>query len=221
MIDLHMHSIWSDGVLVPAELVQRARIKGVRAMAITDHVDHSNVRTVVPALVRFCRDMKKHLDILVLPGMEITHVPPAAIGALAREGRKLGAKWIAVHGESPVEPVPAGTNTAAIVAGVDLLAHPGIIDPDDVKLAAKKGVALEITSRKGHSLGNGRVAALGKKHGAVLILNTDTHEPGDLIDLDFARTVALGAGLSNDDFRRMLAASESLVKKAIKRRPAK
>ena len=65
-----------------------------------------------------------------------------------------------VHGETPVEPVPAGTNHAAINAGVDLLAHPGIIAEEDVKLAAAKGVALEITARKGHSLGNGRVAAL-------------------------------------------------------------
>ena len=217
MIDLHMHTIWSDGVLVPAELVQRARKMGIRAMAITDHVDHSNIATVVPAIAKFCRKMDKLTDIMVLPGMEITHVPPRAIGELARLGRKLGAKWIVVHGETPVEPVPEGTNHAAIMAGVDLLAHPGLIEPDDVKLAAQKGVALEISARQGHSLGNGRVAFLGKLFAAALILNSDSHAPEDLIDRDFARVVALGAGLVDEDFKAMMSRSESLVKKARQR----
>jgi putative hydrolase len=221
MIDLHMHTLWSDGVLVPAELCQRARHKGVRAMAITDHVDHSNIGPVVTALVKFCRSMEKESGIIVLPGFEITHVPPGSIAGLAAAGRRLGAKWVVVHGETPVEPVPAGTNHAAILAGVDLLAHPGIISEEDVKLAAKKGVALEISARKGHSLGNGRVASLGLRHGAVLVLNTDAHAPEDLIDAAFARVVALGAGLAGRDFSAMLAASEALVKKAMKRRAKK
>ena len=116
MIDLHMHSIWSDGVLVPAELVQRACFKGIRIMAITDHVDHSNIDLVVPAISKFCRELGRRLPIKVIPGMEITHVPPATIKDLAVRGRKKGAKWIVVHGETPVEPVPEGTNLAAIKA---------------------------------------------------------------------------------------------------------
>ena len=218
MIDLHMHTTWSDGALVPAELCQRARHKGVRALALTDHVDHSNLDLVVPALVKFCRRMVELTDLVVLPGCELTHVPPAAIAQLAALARKLGAQWVVVHGETPVEPVPPGTNHAAIMARVDLLAHPGIISPEDVKLAAQNHVALEISARKGHSLGNGRVAALAKKHGAALILNTDAHAPDDLIDVEFARTVALGAGLAAADFKAMLAASAALVKKARQKR---
>jgi len=221
MIDLHMHTTWSDGVLVPAELVQRARVKGVTAMAITDHVDHSNLDVVVPALVRFVKEMDKLADVIVIPGLEITHVPPAGIAGLARKARKLGAGLGVVHGETVVEPVPAGTNRAAIEAGVDILAHPGPIAEDDVKLAAEMGVTLEITSRKGHSLTNGRVAALAKRHGAAMVVNTDAHAPGDLIDKKFARTVALGAGLSGRDFKAMFARSEELVKQALKRRRGK
>ncbi len=218
MIDLHMHSIWSDGALVPAELVQRARQKGLRAMAITDHVDSSNLETVAGAVADFCRRMKKHCDIILVPGIEITHVPPDTIKHLAAGGRRLGAKWIVVHGQTIVEPVPEGTNRAAIEAGVDLLAHPGLVSEEEVKLAVKRGVALEVSARKGHCLANGRVAALGKKHGATLVLNTDAHEPEDLIDVGFARKVALAAGLSPDDFRQMIAASEALVKKVMRRK---
>ena len=220
MIDLHTHSIFSDGALVPAELAQRAFARGVTALAITDHVDHSNVGIVVPAIVRFCREMADG-DIILLPGMEITHVPPAKIAALAAEGRRLGAAIVVVHGETVVEPVAPGTNHAAIVAGVDILAHPGLLSAEDAALAAAKGVCLEITARKGHSLTNGRVAALASAAHAGLVLNTDAHQPEDLIDLDFARVVALGAALSDSDFEAMLLNSRRLVDRARRRKGKK
>jgi histidinol phosphatase-like PHP family hydrolase len=218
MIDLHTHSIWSDGELIPAELVQRASAVGVTVLAITDHVDHSNLDTVVPALARFASAMARLGHLTVLPGCELTHVPPAGIADLAKKARALGAKLVVVHGETVVEPVPAGTNQAALLADVDILAHPGLVTEEEVKLAAKKGVALEISARKGHSLANGRVAALAQKHGAALVLNTDAHGPGDLIGADFARVVALAAGLAPGDFDAMLAFSRGLAARALKRR---
>jgi hypothetical protein len=36
-IDLHTHSLWSDGALAPAELVRRAAERGVRIQALSDH----------------------------------------------------------------------------------------------------------------------------------------------------------------------------------------
>jgi predicted metal-dependent phosphoesterase TrpH len=38
--DLHLHTLFSDGVLTPGELVQRARLAGLTAIALTDH-DHT------------------------------------------------------------------------------------------------------------------------------------------------------------------------------------
>ena len=35
--DLHLHSTYSDGVLTPVQLVEKAAALGVTAMAITDH----------------------------------------------------------------------------------------------------------------------------------------------------------------------------------------
>jgi len=37
MIDLHMHSTFSDGTLTPAQLVERAKQNNIEVMAITDH----------------------------------------------------------------------------------------------------------------------------------------------------------------------------------------
>ncbi len=48
MIDLHTHSIFSDGELIPAELIRRAVAHGYSALAITDHVDQSNIDLVIP-----------------------------------------------------------------------------------------------------------------------------------------------------------------------------
>lgn len=211
MIDLHTHTTWSDGVLIPAEMVQRARAKGLTGLALTDHVDESNLELVVPALVRFCAGLSGGSPLPVRPGMELTHVPPAQIRRLVRRGRELGARLVIMHGETLVEPVPAGTNRAAILAGVDILAHPGLIREAEVRLAAQRGVALEISARKGHCLANGHVARLAKKFGAALVLNTDAHGPEDLIDLDFALCVARAAGLGRADFRRMQSVSLRLL----------
>jgi histidinol phosphatase-like PHP family hydrolase len=203
MIDLHTHSLFSDGELLPSELVRRASVIGCQAVAITDHADSSNLDWVIPRMVQVCRDLKAHWQVRAIPGVELTHIPPDLISPLTIRARTLGAQIVLVHGETIVEPVPPGTNQQAIAAGVDILAHPGLIAEEEVVLAREKGVFLEITARKGHSLTNGHVARLAKKVGASLVLNTDTHAPDDLISQDYALKIAMGAGLTNEDFERM------------------
>ena len=43
MIDLHTHSILSDGELLPSELARRAQVEGYRIIGISDHADPSNL----------------------------------------------------------------------------------------------------------------------------------------------------------------------------------
>ncbi len=218
MIDLHMHSLFSDGELIPSELARRAAVAGYRAMAITDHADHSNFDFIISRVSKVCGKISEAYGLFVLPGIEITHVPPRWIPALAKESRKAGAKIIVVHGETLVEPVMEGTNLAAAQSDIDILAHPGLIDEDSVRLAAKAGIYLEISARKGHSLGNGHVAAMARKHGARIVINTDTHSPGDLVSREFARRVARGAGLSEAETARSFKNSEEIVHKVISAR---
>ncbi|HRL22729.1 MAG TPA: PHP domain-containing protein [Alcaligenes sp.] len=42
-VDLHCHSVFSDGVLTPAELAERAHANGVRLWALTDHDEVSGL----------------------------------------------------------------------------------------------------------------------------------------------------------------------------------
>ncbi len=217
MIDLHTHSLFSDGVLVPSELVRRAVIKGYEVIAITDHADASNLDFIIPRVTAACRELGKRWKIRALPGIELTHIPPDTFGELTRKARSLGAAIVVAHGETIVEPVHPGTNRAAINAGIDILAHPGLITKAEAALAAKKGVFLEITTRKGHSLSNGHVAKMAEAAGARLVIDTDTHEPGDLVSDEEARNVLVGAGLGAKEADRVFRNSRELAERALKR----
>ncbi len=203
MIDLHTHSFFSDGVLVPAEHLRRVEVLGYTAVAITDHADSSNLDFIIPRLIQVARDLNPLSRTRLLPGVELTHVPPALIGPLVRKARELGAQGVVVHGETIVEPVAPGTNLAAIEAGADILSHPGFISEDEARLAAQMGVFLELSGRKGHCLTNGFVAKMAQRTGANLIVNADAHTPGDFLTAEMARLVAMGAGLSEDEYRQM------------------
>lgn len=213
MIDLHTHSLLSDGALVPSEHVRRAEVKGYEAIAITDHADSSNLDFIVPRVARVAEELTRLTSVKVIPGIEITHVPPKAIARLVREARGLGARLVVVHGETLVEPVIPGTNRAAIMSGADILSHPGLISKADAALAAKRGVCLEISARKGHSLTNGHVAKMAAATGAKLVVNTDAHEPGDLITREFAVKVLEAAGLDSKGVKMALDNSRQLVDK--------
>ena len=47
MYDFHIHSIFSDGELIPAEIMQRYSVFGYKAIAITDHVDSTNLKFIL------------------------------------------------------------------------------------------------------------------------------------------------------------------------------
>jgi putative hydrolase len=213
MIDLHTHTFFSDGVLLPSELARRVEVAGYRAVAFTDHVDHSNLKHVLENILEVCEVLNRKGGLRVVPGVEITHVHPEEFQGLVQKARESGAEIVVAHGETLVEPVAPGTNRAAIEAGVDILAHPGLISEEEVKLAAKRGVCLEISTRKGHSLSNGHVAAMAMKFNAKLLLNTDTHEPQDLVTRELATRILQGAGLAGKDVLQVFDNAEALINK--------
>ena len=217
MIDFHTHSLISDGYLLPSELARRARVLGYKAIAITDHADESNLDTVIAQLAKAALALTRSADIIVIPGVELTHIPPGDIPGMVKKARSLGSKVVVGHGETLAEPVAPGTNEAFIRAKVDVLAHPGLVTKAEAGLAAKNSVFFEITARKGHSLSNGHVAKVAQSSGVKMLLNTDAHAPEDLISVDTALKVALGAGLTEKDFARMEEDARELVDKVSRR----
>jgi len=213
MIDLHTHTIFSDGELVPAELVRRAECMGYRFVALTDHADSSNLEEVVTGALKAVQEARRGGRIGVIAGVELTHTAPALIPELIREARWMGAQLVLVHGETIVEPVTEGTNSAAVKGGADIISHPGLISAGVARRAARKKVHLEISLRKGHCLGNGHVARIARECGAPLLIGTDSHGPGDLVTRTEAEVAARGAGLTSVEIRRAFVNAERLALK--------
>lgn len=211
LYDLHTHSFFSDGVLSPLELIRRANHNGYTALAITDHVGLGHLERLLSELVRDCSLARQHWGVTALPGVELTHLPPEAIPAAAQQAKELGAAVVVVHGETIIEPVPPGTNLAAVKSPhVDILAHPGLLSLKEAEIAAENGVLLEISARKGHSLTNGHIVKIACQAGAKLILNSDAHEPSDLLTRDLAQAIARGAGLDESKMDEVLLATPKI-----------
>lgn len=213
--DLHTHSTHSDGMLIPAEVARTAEVKGYLGVALTDHVDSSNIYSVIKSNLEFKEWFNKSSsNFKVIVGVEITHVNPSDISGLTKIARDNGVDIVVVHGETISEPVYSGTNKAAIDARVDILAHPGLISEEDASYAAENNVFLEITTRKSHAFTNGHVVNMARKTGAKLVIDNDAHEPGDFVGYEKACKIMLGAGLSDDEIKKIINNNKYIFEKA-------
>jgi len=202
--DFHSHSYLTDGTTSATDMWCEAESLDHRALALTDHLSMEDPK---PMLDRLHEEAKAWEGTRFTPivGVELTKLPPRRIAPVAKAARRNGAEIVIVHGESIVEVVPSGTNHAAIDSGeVDVLAHPGLIDPKDVELAKAHSVVLEISGRRGHSLSNGHVVRLALEAGAELVVDSDAHAPDQLIPLERARKIAVGAGVPEPLLERVL-----------------
>jgi putative hydrolase len=205
LYDFHTHTFNSDGILSPIELIRRAFVKGYSAIAITDHVALGSLGRVIKEISDDCALARTYWDILAIPGVELTHVPPRAISEVAKRAKEMGAWLVVVHGETSVEPVEKGTNLAAVQSRyVDILAHPGLITIEEASLAAQNNIFLEITSRKGHSVSNAHVASVSQKAKARLLVNSDAHNENDLLTSSLLESILRQANINQRRHRQIL-----------------
>ncbi len=215
-VDFHSHSFLTDGSTSPTDMWTEAQALAHRSLALTDHLSLDDPK---PLLDRLHREAGAWEGSRFLPvvGVELTKVPPRRIADTARAARRAGAEIVIVHGETIAEVVPAGTNHAAIDSGeVDVLAHPGLLDPKDAALARAHTVALEISARPGHALCNGHVVRTALAAGAELVVDSDAHRPSDLVPFERARRIALGAGVPQALLENVLETTPSRLLRAIR-----
>jgi histidinol phosphatase-like PHP family hydrolase len=204
LYDLHTHSLLSDGEMLPLELLRRMAVLGYTTVAISDHVDPSNITSVIESILEV-REPAKLFGVNLLCGVEITHVHPSQIADLAKKAKNAGADIVVVHGETVVEPVAEGTNHAACGCKyVNVLAHPGLITIEDALLAARNDVALELTSRGGHNRTNGHVVQVAREAACQIVVDSDAHAPHDLLDERAKFVVAKGAGLTDSECKGVI-----------------
>lgn len=198
MYDFHTHTIFSDGELLPTELLRRMSVLGYKVVGITDHVDKSNLTNTINSIEKI-RSSAEEYEIKLLTGVELTHVPPREIKILAKAAKEEGADIVIVHGETTSEPVaPLTNNQACSCEYVDILAHPGLITEEDATLAREMDIYLELTARAGHNRTNGHVAKIAEKIGCNIVIDSDTHSPDDIMSEHLRHVVAKGSGLSQE-----------------------
>ena len=203
--DFHTHTFNSDGVLSTIELIRRASIQGYAAIAVTDHVALGSLERTIKEASEDCALARKYWDILAIPGVELTHVPPQAISEMAERAKEMGAWLVVVHGETSVEPVEKGTNLAAVRSPfVDILAHPGLITIEEASLAAQNNIFVEITSRRGHSRTNSHVASVSQKAKARLLVNSDAHDENDLLTSSLIESILHQANIDQRQHKQIL-----------------
>src|SRR4030043_1793845 len=197
LYDFHTHTFHSDGILSPIELIRRAFVKGYSTIAITDHVALGSLGRVIKEVGDDCALARTYWDILAIPGVELTHLPPQAISEVAKKAKEMGAWLVVAHGETSVEPVEKGTNLAAVQSpSVDILAHPGLITAEEASLAAKNNIFIELTARKGHSTTHAHVASVNQKAGARLLGSSDAHDENDLLMPSLVESVLRQANIN-------------------------
>ena len=104
-IDLHSHSVVSDGLLTPAELVAYAAAKGIRVLALTDHDDVAGLPEAKAAADEHGLTLIAGVEISVtwrrrtlhIVGLKVDPQSPSLVQGLQqiREGRHIRAKGMA------------------------------------------------------------------------------------------------------------------------------
>ena len=103
-----------------------------------------------------------------------------------------------VHGECVSLNILPGTNAAAVRAeGVDILGHPGLLEEEDAREAARRGIYLEISARQGHNWANGHVYAMARRTGAPIVVDSDGHDEEGLLSVSKVTALLRGAGASH------------------------
>lgn len=203
--DFHAHTVLSDGILSPIELIRYAVVNGYAVIGITDHAGPGSMARIIAEVSRDCELAARYWRIKAIPGIELTHLPAAAIDETAREARRLGALVVVVHGETVTEPVEKGTNLAALGSRfVDILAHPGRLTAEEAALAVRNNIFIELSGRRGHNTTNAEVAAVALEAGAKLLINSDAHSDEDLLTGSLIGRVMKEAGLPESRAEQVL-----------------
>ena len=92
LYDFHTHSFFSDGALLPMELIRRAHVKGYTAMAITDHASASNIEELVEKVTRDCDLAWERVGLSGAAGRGTDPLPAAFHRASGRAGEAGGGE---------------------------------------------------------------------------------------------------------------------------------
>jgi len=208
--DLHSHSTWSDGVFSIAEMVQAARQRGYKMLAVTDHTSSLGIANGLTA-ERLHAQRREINELQEKIGSEFTILQGAEVeikadGSLDYPDDVLAGLDVVIASlhtslRQPREEITARLVKAMHNPYVDIIGHPSgrllpnregaNLDMDAVLEAAKEtGVCLEINANPSRldldEIYSRRAAA----EGIMLAINTDAHTQADLDLMEYGVSVA-------------------------------
>ena len=213
MIDFHINC--RD--MSPEEAARAAFLYGYHAIAINQEF-LPPTRQNLDALRSTAHECSLYSGVEVFAAVKLAHVAPALLPDMTQKARDAGAQLVLVCGETiaPGSIPPAkGANLAAINAGADILATPGLITREEAELAAEKKVALEISLHPGHGLANGHIAAMARITGASLVFGSGACRPHDLLHKDQIQKLALGAAMTMQEIHAALENARALAQRIL------
>lgn len=200
MTDFHiiLSENGAEGCLNAASALRYASLAGLHFAALVLPSDGSDFFRI-SAFVKNVHTYSLYANVEARAGVELRHVPPPLIPTAVKEAREAGAELVLVYGESLCSQVEEGTNFAAVEAGADILAHPGLIDEKTAAFAAEKNVALEFTSCPRHALANAHTAAMALRFHAPLVRGSAARRPQEITPRAFWPFIIKGADVFYED----------------------
>ena len=228
--DLHVHTSTSDGKNTLEEMVEAARQKGYRYLAICDHtITHGVTEERLLAQIEEIRRLnqerrtKNHERPRLLAGAEV-HI--RRDGSQELDSRLLDKLDIVVGSVHQRYKMDKHQMTERIVKGIetgwlDILAHPiGRLinrrDPMEINFdkvldaARAHSTALEMNTYPDRLDLNDIYARMAKEHGVKLAIDSDAHAIGELATLRYGVMLARRGWLEADDVLNTLAFDDLL-----------
>jgi DNA polymerase (family 10) len=215
--DLHMHTSWSDGKYTSEEMVEAARRRGYKYVAITDHSKSLGVAGGLSDddLIKHteeCRALNaKYSDIRVLAGTEVDIKQDGTLDYSDELLSKLDFVVASVHSGFNQN---RATLTMRVVRAmqnphVRVIGHPtgrllGDRDPyeldfDEImKEAARTRTCLEVNSNFHRLDLNDMHCRKAREMGVHVIISTDSHNYDDLLNLPYGVATAQRGWIEKD-----------------------
>jgi len=216
--DLHVHTCYSDGLHTIREMVEAARARGYRYLAITEHsrslvvARGLNVEQLLAQREEIARINRELEDFVVLSGIEVDILPDGCLDLEDDILASLDIVIASIHSgfNQTEEQIMARLEAAMRHPWVDIIGHPtgrmlGRRPPYAVnlerllELAAETGTILEINASPDRLDLDEDAARRAKEHGVILAVNTDAHDTARLDDMGYGITVARRGWLGAQD----------------------
>lgn len=204
--DLHVHSNYSDGLVSLAEMVTAAQRLGYAYLAFCDHSKSAFYANGLSE-ARLVQQMEEIQQLnpqfpgfRIFTGTEVDILPDGRLDFPDELLAQLDIVVASIHSafkQNPTERILAALENPH----VDIIGHPtgrlisrregyDVDLPKIFEVAAKTGTALEINAYPDRLDLSDVHARSAIESGVRLVINTDAHEPGRLIDMQFGVATA-------------------------------